>query len=138
MVSSFQITYSGEPAAGPDDEYPYRREGIPVTARDLGSATLAIIVITLAACTGPAPASVPERSGHLEGRVIERLDAPPYSFLHLETPDGSPWVALPLTAALDPVVRIENAVLVRNHRIGSAGRTLDVYFGRLASKPRGE
>jgi hypothetical protein len=87
------------------------------------------------ACT-PNPRALPDRLPAIEGKVVERLDAPPYSFLRLAQPSGDIWVGVPVSLYLkDAVVKVQDAVLVRNHRLPALDRTLEaVYFGRLVSQ----
>lgn len=93
------------------------------------------VALALVACTSPPPATPPARIEHLEGKVLERLDAPPYSFLRVETPEGDRWVGVPVAAyPREAVVRVQGAALVRNRRLPALNRTLEaVYFGRLVT-----
>jgi hypothetical protein len=92
----------------------------------------------LAACSPspPPPSSVPDRIEHLEGRVVEQLDAPPYSFLRVKTGDQEVWTAVPVGSyGTGSTVALKNCVAVRNHIIRSHDRRLDVvYFGSLDRK----
>jgi hypothetical protein len=92
--------------------------------------------VGFAACT-PAPRALPDRLPVIEGRVVERLDSPPYSFVRLATTaSGDVWVGVPgAQYPKEAVVHVRDAALVRNHRLVPLGRTLEaVYFGRLASE----
>jgi hypothetical protein len=94
----------------------------------------ALLVAALAACSPTPPASTaPDRIDHLEGRVIEQVDAPPYSFLRVKTGDQSVWTAVPVGSyGTGATVALKNCVAVRNHVIRSQDRRLDVvYFGSL-------
>ena len=43
-----------------------------------------------------AQAGAPEAAGAaIKGKVLERLDAPPYSYLKLQTAQGEAWAAVP-------------------------------------------
>lgn len=105
----------------------------PWVQQSVGLALLAL----LAACSpSPPPATLPARIDHLEGRVVDRVDAPPYSYVQVETPDGLRWVGLPVDGyPKNGVVKVSGAALVGARRIGSGGRLLEgVYYGRLVSE----
>lgn len=96
------------------------------------------LVLSLAATacgSSPPPTTLPARIDHLEGKVLERLDAPPYSFLRVETVEGERWVGVPIaTYPREAVVRVQGAVLLRNQRLPALNRTLEaVHFGRLVT-----
>lgn len=92
---------------------------------------------SFAACSPSPPPALPERIEHLEGRVIEQLDAPPYSFLRVKTADQEVWAAAPISGyGIGSAVSMKGCVAVRNHLIRSQNRRLDVvYFGTLAQAP---
>ena len=102
------------------------------------STRFALLACFLAACSPspPPPSSVPDRIEHLEGRVVEQLDAPPYSFLRVKTADQEVWTAVPVGSyGTGSTVALKNCVAVRNHLIRSQDRRLDVvYFGSLDRK----
>lgn len=96
----------------------------------------AAVALFVVACSGQPAATLPARIDRLEGRVLERLDAPPYSFLRVETVEGDRWFGVPVAAyPREALVRVQGAVLIRNHRLPALGRTLDaVYFGRVVTE----
>jgi hypothetical protein len=103
--------------------------------RLLAAASLALFFV---ACSPspPTAATAPDRIEHLEGRVVEQVDAPPYSFLRVKTGDQSVWTAVPVGSyGVGSTVAMRNCVAVRNHLIRSHDRRLDVvYFGSLERK----
>ena len=76
----------------------------------------------------PAPA------GAIAGKVLERLDAPPYSYLRLETAGGEAWAAVPKTdVANGAEVRVESPMPMEGFESKTLGRKWEVvYFGTLA------
>lgn len=94
-----------------------------------------LLILAFASCT-PVPRELPARVPLLEGRLVEHLDVPPYTFLRVAAPDGEVWIGLPIGRfPREAVVRVRDAVLVRNHRLPALGRTLDaVYFGRVVAE----
>jgi hypothetical protein len=81
-----------------------------------------------------APHAVDGASPTIKGKVLERLDAPPYSYLRLETDKGETWAAVPKTdmgngtevtvAGAMPMSDFESKTLKRKFPV--------VYFGTLA------
>ena len=69
----------------------------------------------------------------LTGKVIERIDAPPYSYLHLDTPQGQVWAAVPITdAAKGAQVSVQDAFPMNKFESKTLHRTFEVvYFGKL-------
>jgi hypothetical protein len=102
------------------------------TIRDLVAGTA---VATFLACA-PTARPFPDRLPLIEGRVLERLDVPPYSYLRLESAIGEVWVGVPVSQyPKEAMAKVRDAALVRDHRLPVLGRTLDaVYFGRLVSR----
>jgi len=86
-------------------------------AQDAGAAT----------APGGAPAAT------LKGKVIERIDAVPYSYLKLSTASGEVWAAVPqTTAAVGSEVTIAGAFAMKDFESKTLGRKFDVvYFGTL-------
>ena len=66
-------------------------------------ASLLAIALAVAACKKPEPPPpqaqgvVPAPAGAIKGKVAERIDAPPYSYLRLTTAQGEIWAAVPQT-----------------------------------------
>ncbi len=86
-----------------------------------------------------APHAVDGASPTIKGKVLERLDAPPYSYLRLETDKGETWAAVPKTdmgngtevavAGAMPMTDFESKSLKRKFPV--------VYFGTLSGADPG-
>jgi hypothetical protein len=100
------------------------------------AAALALTII--AACEGkPAPqAPLPARLDVIEGRVLESVDSPPYSYLRVEAGSLEIWAGVPIGGyAKDSTIRLTNCVALRNHLVRPLNRRLEaVYFGTVASR----
>jgi hypothetical protein len=72
-------------------------------------------------------------AGALAGPVLERLDAPPYTYLLVKTTQGETWAAVPRTnVATGANVRVYNPMLMTKFESKSLKRTFDeIYFGTL-------
>ena len=86
-----------------------------------------------AVLAGPqaAPASA------IKGKIVERLDAPPYSYLKLQTAKGETWAAVPKTE-LDKgaEVTVSGAMPMNGFESKTLNRKFDtVYFGTLGDAP---
>src|SRR6266540_4654283 len=107
----------------------------------------AVLLLTLAvaACkkkeavqpqaAGPGPGQVAP-SASVKGKIVERLDAEPYSYLRLKTDQGETWAAVPKTdkAAGDEVV-VANAMPMPDFESKTLKRQFEVvYFGTLAGQ----
>ncbi|HWS28036.1 MAG TPA: OB-fold nucleic acid binding domain-containing protein [Xanthomonadales bacterium] len=117
---------------------------------------LALLAVALAACgsnasetgkavTEPAAAPVtsaapvtaaaatPAISDVITGSVLERLDAPPYAYLRIQTATGEIWAAVPATdLATGAAVTVYQPMLMSNFESKTLQRTFDaVYFGML-------
>jgi hypothetical protein len=103
------------------------------------------VALAVAGCKKKEPAPPPSASVEaapapgaaaalIKGKVVERLDAPPYSYLKLETAQGETWAAVPKTeigkgeevtvAGAMPMTGFESKTLKRKFET--------VYFGTLA------
>jgi hypothetical protein len=69
----------------------------------------------------------------LTGKVLERLDAPPYSYLRLETAKGEVWAAVPeAKTEKGTTVTVFNAMMMANFESKTLKRTFPaIYFGTL-------
>jgi hypothetical protein len=79
---------------------------------------------------GGAPAAA------LQGKIVERLDAPPYSYLKLKTAQGEVWAAVPKTD-LGPGkdVTVAAAMPMKDFESKTLNRKFDVvYFGTLGGE----
>ncbi len=86
-----------------------------------------------AAAAAPAPApGAPAAS--IKGKVLERLDAPPYSYLRLETAQGETWAAVPKTEiAKGDEVTVAGAMPMTGFESKTLKRKFEtVYFGTVA------
>lgn len=82
-----------------------------------------------------APPAAPT-AGALRGKVLERVDAPPYSYLKLATGSGEVWAAVPQTAtATGTEVGVANPMPMKDFESKTLNRKFDVvYFGTLAGE----
>jgi len=82
-----------------------------------------------------ASAEAPASTGNpLKGKVLERIDAAPYSYLRLATATGEVWAAVPqTTAAKGAEVTVAGAFPMKDFESKSLKRKFDVvYFGTLS------
>jgi hypothetical protein len=112
------------------------------------SATLLLLLAAALGCRSrgdrpatPAPpppqGQAPAQGAVLEGTVQERLEAPPYSYLRLQTAAGEAWVAVPATAVAPGTrVRVLNPMEQANWQSPQLQRTFArVYLGTLEAGP---
>jgi hypothetical protein len=83
-----------------------------------------------------APAGA-EAAASVKGKVLERLDAPPYSYLKLQTAQGETWAAVPKTdVAVGGEVTVSGAMPMQGFESKTLNRKFDtVYFGTLGDGP---
>ena len=81
-----------------------------------------------------APAASPQ-GANIKGKIIERMDAPPYTYLKLQTAKGDVWAAVPETkAAKGSEVTVFNAMEMDNFESKTLKRKFEVvFFGTLAA-----
>ncbi len=103
-----------------------------------------LVALSAAGCKKkePAPVAVAAMEGApvqaagsaIKGKVVERLDAPPYSYLKLQTAQGEAWAAVPKTdAAKGTEVTVLGAMPMQGFESKTLNRKFDmVYFGTLA------
>jgi hypothetical protein len=86
-----------------------------------------------AAPQGAAPGAAAPASQVMRGKVLEKLDAPPYSYLKLKTDSGETWAAVPAAdVKVDEEVGVTNSFPMQNFESKSLNRKFDVvYFGTL-------
>ena len=79
-----------------------------------------------------APGS-PAAAAEIRGKVLERTDAPPYSYLKLQTDKGEVWAAVEKTdVANGTEVAVKGATPMPNFESKTLNRKFDlVYFGTL-------
>jgi hypothetical protein len=87
----------------------------------------------------PVPAQMAPAAptaGALRGKVLERVDAPPYSYLKLATGSGEVWAAVPqTTTATGTEVGVANPMPMKDFESKTLNRKFDVvYFGTLAGE----
>jgi hypothetical protein len=109
---------------------------VPLTACDKKQSPPGTPLLPTAAAPG-APAT--GQSPPIVGTVLERIDAPSYSYLRLQTATGEEWAAVPETAVeVGSKVEILQPALMQNFESRALQRTFErVYFGVLEadSKP---
>lgn len=113
--------------------------------------SIALLATALAACGSNAsesPKSAPEAiatsaaadvsvapviGDAITGKVLERLDAPPYAYLRIQTATGEIWAAVPATdIASGADVTVFKPMLMSNFESKTLQRTFEsVYFGML-------
>jgi hypothetical protein len=95
----------------------------------------AMMCLVLVGCSPTAPRTA-ENTRKLSGKVVERVDSPPYSFVRIESREGETWIAVPLTSASSgEVVELVNGVTLRNYEAPAIDRKFDtVVFGTLAPR----
>ena len=84
-----------------------------------------VVVLVVAACNAtPQPVEVkpakaiaqgaqaPAAAGAIRGQLVERVDAPPYSYLKIATPSGEVWAAL-LTSFPGSRIRLNQSAATR-------------------------
>src|SRR5512139_485385 len=80
-----------------------------------------------------SPAGAAQVGVTLKGKVLERIDAAPYSYLKLSTATGEVWAAVPQTAVGSGTeVTVADAFPMQNFQSKTLKRTFEqVYFGTL-------
>jgi hypothetical protein len=80
-----------------------------------------------------APGAEAAPSAALQGKIVERLDAPPYSYLKLKTAQGESWAAVPKSeVAVGQDVTVTGAMPMENFESKTLKRKFEVvYFGTL-------
>lgn len=81
-----------------------------------------------------ADANAPAPAGALAGPVLQKLDAPPYTYLLVKTTQGETWAAVPQAAVASGAnVRVYNPMLMTQFESKALKRTFDeIYFGTLS------
>ena len=86
--------------------------------------------------TAGAMAAAPAVPGQgLTGKVLERLDAPPYCYLRIQTARGEVWAAVPQAKVEKGTeVTVVNPMVMNNFESKTLNRTFpEVFFGTLGS-----
>jgi hypothetical protein len=110
-----------------------------------------LVALAVAGCKKKEPAApqqnaamqgAPEVGVNVKGKVVERLDAPPYSYLKLKTAEGETWVAVPKTEVANGTeVSVFQAMPMAGFESKTLKRKFDmVYFGTLGGEasPHGQ
>ena len=93
--------------------------------------------VPLSEAPAPAPGApqgaAESSAGILAGPVLQKLDAPPYSYLQVKTAQGDVWAAVPqTTVGKGATVRVYNPMLMTKFDSKTLKRTFDeIYFGTL-------
>jgi hypothetical protein len=89
--------------------------------------------------TAGAMAAAPAPGQGLTGKVLERLDAPPYCYLRIQTARGEVWAAVPQEKVEKGAeVTVVNPMVMNNFESKTLNRTFpEVFFGTLASSMTG-
>jgi hypothetical protein len=84
----------------------------------------------------PPEAAAAAQAPALQGKVLERLDAPPYSYLKIQTAQGEVWAAVPKTEIeKGKDVAVAGAMPMKDFESKTLNRKWDVvYFGTLAGQ----
>lgn len=85
--------------------------------------------------TAGAMAAAPAPGQGLTGKVLERLDAPPYCYLRIQTAKGEIWAAVPQEKVEKGAeVTVVNPMVMNNFESKTLNRTFpEVFFGTLGS-----
>jgi hypothetical protein len=88
-------------------------------------------------CAGVALAAQPASAPSLQGVVLEKKDADPYTYLRLKTKDGETWAAvMKAPVSKGTQVTIVNPITMTDFKSQTLGRTFDtIVFGTLAGAP---
>lgn len=83
----------------------------------------------------PVAAMPAAGTAEVKGKVLEKLDAPPYSYLKLATAQGEAWAAVPKTdTAVGAEVTVAGAMPMKDFESKTLNRKFElVYFGSLGT-----
>ena len=91
--------------------------------------------IVAAPTSGALPTTTAPAAGQgISGKVLERIDASPYCYLHIQTAQGEVWAAVPQAKIEKGTeVTVVNPMLMSNFESKTLNRTFaEVFFGTLA------
>ena len=90
--------------------------------------------LLMGTAAGAADKPAPAMPAQLKGKVLEVLDAAPYTYLRLGTREGQTWAAIPNSpVSKGAEVTIDNPMLVEKFQSKSLKRTFDrIVFGSIA------
>lgn len=91
----------------------------------------------MAAKAGAAKTATAPATGHnISGKLIERIDAAPYSYLKIQSPTGEVWAAVPETKLeKGAAVTVFNAMEMDNFESKTLKRKFDVVFFGTTDAP---
>ena len=103
-------------------------------AATLGCQSKKSDAVVAAPTTGAPMSGEPAQAQGLTGKVLERIDAAPYSYLRLQTARGEVWAAVPEAKLEKGVeVTIASPMLMNNFESKTLNRTFaEIFFGNLA------
>jgi len=83
-----------------------------------------------------APGAAAAGASVVKGKIVEKIDAAPYSYLKLSTPGGEVWAAVPqTTVAVGGEVVIENPMAMDGFESKTLNRKFDkILFGTLGGQ----
>ena len=83
-----------------------------------------------------APGALAADASVVKGKIVEKIDAAPYSYLKLSTPGGEVWAAVPqTTVAVGGEVVIENPMAMDGFESKTLNRKFDkILFGTLGGQ----
>ena len=109
-----------------------------------------LVAAALVACKKPekpataqaaaqAPVAAQPASQVMQGKILEKLDAPPYSYLKLQTASGEVWTAVPATpVAVGTDFTVANAFPMQDFESKTLNRKFPVvYFGQAPAAAHG-
>jgi hypothetical protein len=104
-----------------------------------------LVVAAFVACKKPEPPAKPAAqagaptaaapaSEVMRGKILEKLEAPPYSYLKLQTASGETWAAVPATqVAVGAEIGVANAFPMQDFESKTLNKKFQVvYFGTVA------
>jgi len=94
----------------------------------------AVAIAVLGGCSR-APEGPARKALQVTGTVVEQVDAPPYSYLRIQTDTGEVWAMVPTTSVSEGQrVTVGRGVLLKDFATGVPGRRFDVVMGSLEGR----
>jgi len=109
--------------------------------------TLLLLMATLVGCQRNSPPTVaqaaaskaapaPAPANNISGKLLERIDAPPYSYLKIQSANGEVWAAVPETKIVKGAdVTIFSPMQMANFESKTLKRKFDVVFFGTTEAP---
>ena len=87
-----------------------------------------------AAAPAPQALPAPEQNANIQGKVLETIPAPPYTYLRIQTANGEVWAGVPSTdLAKGSQATVVNPIMMENFESRTLHRTFaQLYLGTLA------